>query len=91
MWTELKEKAYQILMARRHAYRQTFKSEHGQRVLEDLSLFCRAAETTFHEDPRAHALLEGRREVWLRVLHHLQLSPDQLFQIYTKAATRDGD
>ncbi len=91
MWNDLKEKAWRLLNARRHAYRQTFKSEYGQRVLEDLSLFCRGAESTFHEDPRAHALLEGRREVWLRVCHHLQLTPDQLWAIYTKAGTPNED
>jgi len=39
----------------------------GERVLADLARFCRANESTFHADPRTHALLEGRREVWLRI------------------------
>lgn len=42
-------------------------------VLGDLRDFCRARETTFDPDPRIHALLEGRREVWLRIANHLSI------------------
>lgn len=42
-------------------------------VLADLRDFCRARETTFDADPRVHALLEGRREVWLRIANALGL------------------
>jgi hypothetical protein len=42
-------------------------------VLGDLRDFCRARESTFEEDPRLHALLEGRREVWLRIAGHLHI------------------
>jgi hypothetical protein len=51
-------------------------------VLNDLAAFCRANKSTFHEDPRAHAVLEGRREVWLRIQQHLQLDEDALWKIY---------
>ena len=36
-------------------------------ILSELAHFCRAFETCFHADPRIHAALEGRREVWLRI------------------------
>jgi hypothetical protein len=36
-------------------------------VLEDLAQFCRANQSCFDPDPRIHAVLEGRREVWLRI------------------------
>lgn len=36
-------------------------------ILFQLSHFCRAYETCFHADPRVHAALEGRREVWLKL------------------------
>ena len=68
---------------RRHAYRATFKGPLAEVVLKDLSRFCRAHESTFHADPRAHAVAEGRREVWLRIQNHLQLSPDQLWELYS--------
>lgn len=40
----------------------------GQKVLADLRKFCRGDRSTFDADPRIHALLEGRREVFLRIL-----------------------
>lgn len=51
-------------------------------VLEDLANFCRANESTFHTDDRIHAALEGRREVWLRILEHTKMSPDQIWETY---------
>ena len=51
-------------------------------VLTDLAKFCRAHETTFNKDDRMHAVLEGRREVWLRIQNYLKLSTDELYQIH---------
>ena len=68
---------------RRYAYRKTFDGPLAEVVLKDLARFCRAHKSTFHEDPRAHAVAEGRREVWLRVAYHLNLTPDQLWALYS--------
>jgi len=68
---------------RRFAYQQTFNGPLARTVLEDLARFCRAHESTFHVDPRAHAMAEGRREVWLRIAQHLNLSPAQLWELYS--------
>lgn len=54
----------------------------GPRALADLASFCRANETCFHEDARKHAVLEGRREVWLRIQQHLNLTGEELMAIY---------
>ena len=54
-----------------------------QGVLDDLRGFCRGDRSTFHPDARSHALLEGRREVWLRIQQHLELTPDQLLVLYS--------
>lgn len=51
-------------------------------MLLDLAEFCRANETTFHDDARHHARLEGRREVWLRIVQHLHLTDEQLMRLY---------
>ncbi len=51
-------------------------------VLRDLAKFCRANKTCFDPDPRKHAMLEGRREVWLRILEHLKLTPDEYWDKY---------
>jgi len=68
---------------RRYAYQTTFKGPTAQVVLKDLARFCRAHESTFHADPRAHAMAEGRREVWLRIQSHLNLTTDELWELYS--------
>lgn len=60
------------------------KSPFTATVLENLARFCRADATTFHLDARAHALLEGRREVWLRIQEYLTSTADQLLNKYSK-------
>lgn len=74
---------YNFLVMRRRDYQLAFKSPAGQAVLLDLAKFCRADETCFQEDPRLHAVLEGRREVWLRIQKHLNLTPEQLYALYS--------
>ncbi len=70
------------LKSRQTAYQQTFLAESSavKAVLKDLEKFCRANETTFNADPRLHALLEGRREVYLRIKNHLEMSFDSLWR-----------
>lgn len=73
-----------FISRRRTAYVKTFLNNvFGQEVLADLARFCRANESTFHPDARAHAVAEGRREVWLRIQRHLQLTDDQLWALYS--------
>lgn len=80
------EKIKGALARRRRAYQCTFGKENqfGEIVLKDLAKFCRANESTFHADPRLHAVLEGRREVWLRICHHLHLDSDTMWKYYGK-------
>ena len=72
----------QAFLDRQSAYQLLFSSETAKAVLEDLARFCRANKSCFHEDARIHAVLEGRREVWLRIKEHLELSPDEFLQIH---------
>ena len=81
------DKARQFLGRRRTAYIKTFSGPFGVEVLEDLAKFCRAHESTFHADPRAHAVAEGRREVFLRIARHMQLSDEQLWALYGAPST----
>lgn len=80
------EYARRFLFARRYDYRRTFRSPPGEAVLKDLAKFCRANVSTFHENDRAHCLAEGRREVWLRIVEHLNLTEEQLWLIYSGGA-----
>lgn len=76
------QRAFDFLRRRSVDYRLAFGQPAGQQVLIDLAKFCRANHTCFHEDPRMHAVLEGRREVWLRIQNHLNLTPEQLLALY---------
>lgn len=80
------EKLRDLLVGRRRSYLQVFNSENVflAEVMADLARFCRAQESTFHEDPRAHALLEGRREVYLRIQDHLKLTEDEFLHKYAR-------
>lgn len=74
------EAARNYLADRQRAYKMVFDGVAGGAVLDDLARFCRAKASTFHENERVHALMEGRREVWLRIAKHLNLSEEQLWQ-----------
>lgn len=77
-----RDEAQRFLAERRTDYIRTFDTPHGAKVLADLAKFCRARESTFHTDPRVHALAEGRREVWLRIAQHLNLTDEMLWRAY---------
>ena len=83
---EILERARSFVFRRQYAYQQTFKKDDllTQEVLSDLAAFCRANESTFNPDARVHAVLEGRREVFLRIESHLNLSSEDLWKKYSK-------
>lgn len=83
--SELLERLRVLLGERRYAYQQTFKGPLAEIVLKDLARFCRANESTFHDNDRVQSKLDGRREVWLRLAQHLNLSPAQLWSLYSGA------
>lgn len=47
-------------------------------VLDDLAAFCGADASTYHDDPRRHAKMEGRREVYLHIQQSLKLDGEKL-------------
>ena len=73
--------AFNYLSGRRVAYINTFAGPVGRKVLADLARFCRANQTCFDPDPRIHGVMEGRREVWLRIQSHLNLSDEELWKL----------
>jgi hypothetical protein len=83
-WTRA---TWRLLGARiqlRDAYRRVFTGDDGEPtpaaalILADLRRFCRAETSCWAGTAREHALLEGRREVWLRIQHHLNLTDTQI-------------
>lgn len=84
------EKLQNFLRRRQTAYRAVFNDGvQAERVLKDLARFCRAQDSAFHADPRLHAVLEGRREVFLRIQKHLKLDWDQFWKHYGKVDTNE--
>ena len=79
---ELVDKARGFLFRRQQAYRTTFQGPVANIVLKDMAKFCRAHESTANPDPHIAARLDGRRELWLRVQHHLNLTQEQLWALY---------
>lgn len=75
------ERARQFLFARQYAYKKTFAGPHGEQVLKDLAPYCFADITTFHGDRDKMLLAEGRRQVWVRIQNHLNLSPAELWRL----------
>jgi hypothetical protein len=79
----LLEQARQFLLDRRADYRAVFvPGPSTDRVLKDLAKFCRAHTSTFHPDHSVSDRLDGRREVFLRISHNLQLTDDDLWALY---------
>lgn len=77
-------KAQEYVTQRKAAYSRTFigAGVDGQAVLEDLASFCRAHASTFDGNPSVANRLDGRREVWLRIQQHLQLTDQQLWALF---------
>ncbi len=78
------EAVRKLLGLRAYSYKSLFRKEDqwAQVVLRDLAQFCRAHKTTYHNDPRVQATLEGRREVWLRIQEYINLSESELFELH---------
>jgi len=81
------EKLKQILSDRQRAYMLAFKTDAGAAILSDLAVFCRANETCVVPGDRDRTyVLEGRREVYLRIKAHLDMTEDQLLEAFTRPA-----
>lgn len=78
---EANEHEKQQLLSIQQSFLHVFNKESAfaREVLKDLEEFCRGTETTFHPDQRVHAVLEGRREVWLRIKKYIDLSSEELW------------
>ena len=84
MYNRAVELARNYITQRKAAYCRVFNIQgvDAKVVLQDLANFCRANESTYTQDPRLSDRLDGRREVWLRIQQHLQLTDEQLWSLY---------
>jgi hypothetical protein len=80
----LVERARRFLLGRRRSYLRVFSQDNldAKTVLADLAAFCRAHDSTGHPNPTVAARLDGRREVFLRIQHHLRLTDDAMWTLY---------
>ena len=62
-------------------YREFFKSRAGKAVLRDLAKVCHATTTTYNEDPREHAVAEGRRQIWLRIQNMINIPDAEIYEL----------
>lgn len=85
------ERLRNLFKRRQLAYAQVFASNpFVDEVMKDLAQFCRAHESTFHSDPRVSAVLEGRREVWLRIQENLKLHLEDIYRLH-RVTEREGE
>lgn len=71
-----------LTLIRRRAYKAAFNNPEGRKVLADLRRFCRATLPTADvNNVHTTYLLEGRREVFLRITAHLQLTEEDVFKL----------
>ena len=84
------QKVRDFLRTRVQAYQFAFDGIHGKRVLDDLAAFCRAHQSTFHVDPRVEGIMQGRREVWLRITSHLNMTDEELWSHYNPGGRDDA-
>lgn len=81
------EEALQVFTDVKRAYTTAFAAPAGPAITMDLKTFCRADETCVVPGDRDRTyVLEGRREVWLRVNDFLTLSAEDLMKKYTTQA-----
>lgn len=77
------DRALEFMKRRKQSYQIAFNTSDGRLWLDDLARFCRASETCVIPGDRDRTLvLEGRREVWLRIQNHLGLTNEQLLMLY---------
>ncbi len=83
------EQVKRALIDRQRAYLRAFRMTEaaGEAVLADLATFCRANESCVVPGDRDLTyVLEGRREVYLRIMAHLNLNEEQLIERFTRPA-----
>src|ERR1035438_8075954 len=94
---------FEFIRRRRATYLQAKSAKFAlsapvtQDMLIDLADFCRASESCVALDANGKVdverslILEGRREVWLRLQNHFQLTTKQLYRLSTGQQFQVGE
>ena len=82
MNVDLVGKAIDLFRFKKRDFQLTFGGPSGQRVLAHLANFCRANDNAAVPGNRDLTnILVGRREVWLLIQRHLNLTSEELFAL----------
>ena len=73
----------QTLEELQSSYLKLFSSPVGRDVLEDLNIFCHGTKTTAGH-PESIERLEGRREVFLRIMSFLKVNFNDVYDLYVE-------
>lgn len=75
-----------FLWNRSNDYKQTFGTEYGKKVLQDLMGICNYNSSTFvKNDPQESAYLEGHRRVLLHILAQIKMDQEGLNKMSEQA------
>lgn len=84
-------------LMRRRAYRRLFLNGEGKiksdavPVLAELRRFCCATGSNFDPDPYVHAMREGRREVFWRIMTWLSVDEAEVLKLVEAYETESDD
>lgn len=85
---EALQKQLDFLRQQKQVYQLTFTNAKTNPVLQDLARFAQIGEAPYHPDQRKNDILIGRQEVYYRILQHLTLTPEELFELHSKPKSR---
>lgn len=83
-----------VIEARKVDYQVTFGSPAGQRVLEDLGRVCFVTtmdESCYAGDTNTTMFRLGCQEVWRHICRHLNLTTEQLINLYMPTRRAGND
>ena len=68
-----------ILKGKERAYRLSLGNEAGKDVIADLRSFCNGTRSNFSPDALEMARMEGRREVFMRIMNFMKVDYEQYY------------
>ena len=77
-WFRRLWRLYRSLLPKAQAYRETFDTPAGRKVLQDFAWFCRAEASATTEREI------GRRDVWLRIMRFTQMTAEERAVLYAE-------
>jgi len=70
---DIKSAIRRSISNKQKAYKLSLQNEMGKEVIADLRIFCNGTKSNFSNDPLQMARMEGRREVFNRVMEFMEV------------------